>query len=578
MRRAYLLGIFAASLGCESTSNLLRVPAEVSWVAVSTVDPTTAERTFSPLRPFEAQELGLYTPSGAMFAVVGYSDAQVLPLARFSPSGLPGSDPLRLPEGCEPLLPAPIYSVSVDATGQHLGPGTSDLLTASWISGAPQDLARLVVDTWCERAEPFSCELEADLRSVRIRGVERRCGLGTLSASYLSSGVLCASFSDSAWRCGPAASFVGGADLTCVRPGTNEACRARVLADSGVRELVVDRYYYSTAAPLPSGEQLGSAYDFAPLSEGVVVSLRSSAQTSTSAPPCDERPGTLVIVQPGIGTSSVSAPACLERITASGSSGFVGVYRERGWFLGRFDPRGRRLVSAPVTIAADDPLVLEGRDAHPVELLSADERAWVLWSRKDGSSVVTSHSATLELLSAREAPAEGKLLQLLRQDPDELAIVHDRGATSFAPAGSGGHLTPLSPAGPGARVLGAYGLGAGRIAVTRHEPTGLYVLDTSETPVAPVLAPAACYDVPGVRLTQVGPYPGGHPLRALVAGLTQDHIAVATYDLERGRFAPESIVTESMGIISRIKAGDSGLSVWMLNPLEHSLLRVHRRN
>lgn len=578
MRRAALLGIFAACLGCESTTNLLRVPAEVSWVAASSVDPSTGQVAFSPLLPYSSPAIGLYTPNGAMFSVIGYSDAQVLPLARFSPGGIPGPDPLRLPQGCEPVLPEPIYNVSVDATGQSLGPGITGLLAAPWVSGAPQGLARLVVDTWCERAEPFACELEADLSSLRIRGVERRCGLGELSASYLPSGVLCASFSQSAWRCGPGASFIGGADLTCVRPGTNEACRARVLADSGDRELVVDRYYYSTAAPLHGGEQLGSAYDLAALSDGVVVSLRGSAATSTAAPPCDETPGTLVIVQPGIGTSSVSAPACLERITASGRSGFVGVYRDHGWFLGRFDVDGRRLLSAPVTIAPGDPLALEGHGAHPVELISEDERAWVLWSRQDGSSVVTSHSATLELLSARTAPAEGRLLKLLRQAPDELAIINERGVTSFEPVGSDGRLTPLSPGGPTSRVLGAHGLGFGRIAIARKDPTGLYVLDTSQTPVAPALPPAACYDVPDVTLTQVGPYPGGHPSRALVAGLTRDHIAVATYDLEQGRFSPQSIVTESIGIISRIKVGDNGLSVWLLNPLEHSLLRVHRKN
>jgi hypothetical protein len=64
----------------------------------------------------------------------------------------------------------------------------------------------------------------------------------------------------------------------------------------------------------------------------------------------------------------------------------------------------------------------------------------------------------------------------------------------------------------------------------------------------------------------------------LAVGLTQDHIAVATFNLTEGRFLPQSIVTESTGIISRIKVGDRGNSIWLLNPLEHSLLRVHRKS
>ncbi len=589
MRRAPLFTALLAASGCESTTNLLKIPAEVAWVAASTVDPDSGQTSFSPLIGYGTSDLSLYTPGGRQFSIIGYSDAQVLPLARFSAGGVPSDEPLSFPQGCEPVLPAPIYSVGVgvgvDPTGQFLGPGPSDFLAAPWISGTPEGVSRLVVDAWCERAEPFQCELEADLSSLRIRGVERRCGLGELRASYLPNGVLCANFEHSPWKCGPPVSFVGGADLTCVRPRTSEACRVRILADSGDRDLVVDRYYYSSAAPLPLGApvtvqsyQLGSAYDLAPLDDRVVVSLPASPRTSTATRPCDERPGTLVLVRPGSGTSSVSAPACLERLAPSGPDGFVGVYSDHGWYLGRFDADGSLLERAPVNIASGDPLALEAHGAHPVELLYRGANAWVLWSRQDGSSVVTGHGASLELLSVRAAPDEGGLFQLIDQATDELGIINDRGLTAFQPTGAEPQRVALSPGGAGAKVLGALGLGSRRVVVARQNPTGLYLLDPSPSPLGPVWPPAACFDVPDITLTQVAPYPNDPALQLLAVGLTQDHIAVATFNLTEGRFLPQSIVTESTGIISRIKVGDRGNSIWLLNPLEHSLLRVHRKS
>lgn len=146
MRWAPLFPALFATLasGCESTTNLVKIPAEVAWVAASTVDPDSGQTSFSPLIGYGTSDLSLYTPGGRQFSIIGYSDAQVLPLARFSAGGVPSDDPLSFPQGCEPVLPAPIYSVGVgvDPTGQFLGPGPSDFLAAPWISGTPESLDR----------------------------------------------------------------------------------------------------------------------------------------------------------------------------------------------------------------------------------------------------------------------------------------------------------------------------------------------------------------------------------------------------------------------------------------------------
>ncbi|MFO0724299.1 MAG: hypothetical protein U1E65_10980 [Myxococcota bacterium] len=560
-----LLGASLTLVGCSGHTSLHSVPDEVAWVAVS-----IAGSGFSPLLALGDADLSIYAPNRTPL-LAGYSDAQIQPLLAFAPDGSPTDEPLHPPTACEPQLPEPRYTAGLDA---GLG------LTASWIAGAPS-VSRVWIDVSCEREGPLSCALDADARTPRIHGSERSCGLGDFSASARGADNLCVLLRPGPkWRCLPAqpsrASPAGVlsdlGDFTCLREGNSSPCGLRFVPETPGRALRFERRYYALdppiplPSPIPQGRRLfgpGSADDFVVFPDRALVLLREGAATSTEAPSCSGAQSRLAIVRGGAEPQIIQGPPCLSRLDRTDDTQFFGIFRDRGWQLGVFEPSGELRTNVRIAAPPESPeLSLEAPGTRVLDLVTTADGHWILWSRPGLPNVIAQVSAGLQVLNIRLAPGGPTTVALLEPTQNFAVVLESEPPTvwTFSPTSTAAAVPePLRAA---AAILGG--------AVNPDDRSG-YILTAG--PSALRRLTSSFDDFGRIPVDVKTTLTAAAPLGTFFVAAGVDADGRVTLSLNLRGFLARSTTTDSFGVITRAHPDSAG-TVWLLNPLEHSLLGV----
>jgi hypothetical protein len=370
MRATAALVIFGCALVCCRDNIVVReVPAEIAYVALLYESEGGELLSGTPLRDYQSGETVLGFSLEGEFErtrVVGFSAEQISALGAPAREELE-NDPLHAAAGCDPTLPAPIWSEVRSRSGDVVPVvQAAPALTADWFSRSCPADQLIDVDAICVQERCLAAIIQNNCTySIELSG----CGLGRISGRLDRLGRFCAE------RVEPAhCSFIDpprDTSVASVECGVPSPCELEVFADPGLPdlELAEVRVVEGVLPEEPSVPRenrlqhwfrdTGWFTDFAIAGDRLVVAARGADDFLGNRACRIGAP--MVLATFDVATlaplGSKAAPPCLMRLVAHPERAAVfGVYYEGSrYHLGEFAVAdGALSSSSPITLPASE--------------------------------------------------------------------------------------------------------------------------------------------------------------------------------------------------------------------------------